>query len=67
MLVWGKNRRNLVTLGKDVCFPPAQHSVLSTHWVSVEEARLDYYSFADSGSHFTSQAFRQRQQICLHK
>lgn len=33
----------------------------------MEEARLDYYSFANSGSYFTSQAFRQREHVCLHQ
>lgn len=62
-----KQKKSCYTGKRSVCFLPAQHSVLSTRWVSVEEAGLDYYSFADSGSHFTSQAFRQRQQIRLHK
>ena len=43
---------------RSVCFFPTQHLVLSTQWVSIVatmgQASLDY-SFAGSGSHFTSQ------------
>lgn len=67
MLAWEGKKEILLYWKSSVCFLPAQHLILSTLWVSVEEARLDYHSFADSGSHFISQAFGQRQQVHPHK
>lgn len=64
----GKNRGNLVIPGRDVCFLPGQHLILSTLWVSSKRPGLDSTPLLFLGHILpASQVFGQRQPVCLHK